>query len=142
MRSTENKEKTFEVEYAHKNDSYTNRKFKKINILIFLICLSMAFVFWCYALYIDDPISQKNITVNFVLVGGDSSEMILPAHKSITVYGERSVLSSISSIKVEVKRSEFKEYNKDTVVVINYPKNIGSETKEITLRLISVNITE
>lgn len=142
MRSTENNTRSFEVEYAQKGEAYTNRKFKKINILIFLVCLSMAFIFWCYALYIDDPIIQKNVTVNFVLVGGDSSEMILPAHKSITVYGEKSVLSGISSIKVEVKRSSFKEYNKDTLVEINYPKNIDSETKSITLKLISVNISE
>ncbi len=126
-----------EVETSEKAPVYTQKRFKKVNFLIFALCLVMAFVFWCYALYLDDPIMEKVVTVNFVLEGGEATDSITPVTRKVTVYGEKSVLSEINTITVKVNRNQFAEYNVDTVITIQYPKNIESVTKQLTLKLIS-----
>ena len=126
-----------EVETSEKTPVYTQKRFKKVNFLIFALCLVMAFVFWCYALYLDDPIMEKVVTVNFVLEGGEATDSITPVTRKVTVYGEKSVLSEINTITVKVNRNQFAEYNVDTVITIQYPKNIESVTKQLTLKLIS-----
>ena len=126
-----------EVETSEKAPVYTQKRFKKVNFLIFALCLVMAFVFWCYALYLDDPIMEKVVTVNFVLEGGEATDSITPVTRKVTVYGEKSVLSEINTITVKINRNQFAEYNVDTVITIQYPKNIESVTKQLTLKLIS-----
>ncbi len=135
MRKNSNDEIMAEVEYVEKSTSYTAKKFKKIDILIFVFCLALAFIFWCYALYVDDPVIQKNVTVNFVLEGGQSNEFILPTSQKIMVYGERSVLENINAVTVKVKRSDFNAYNKDTLITLEFPNNIQSYTKQVKLQL-------
>ncbi|MGM9632517.1 MAG: hypothetical protein ACI3XL_05445 [Eubacteriales bacterium] len=125
---------TAEIEYAERN-SGNPRKIKKIDILIFILCICLAFIFWCYALYVDDPIIEKNITVNFVLEGGESNEFLMPATKKIVVYGEKSVLDNMTTVTVKVKRSDFTEYNTDTLITIEFPNHIRSKTEQVILQL-------
>lgn len=124
-----------EFEYQSDGKSSKGRKFRAIDVLIFIICLFMAFVFWCYALYVDDPVIEKSITVNFVVDGGDSTDILTPASRRIVVYGKRSELNSVSAITVKIKKSEFKGYDTPTTITIQYPKNISSDTKQIVLKL-------
>ncbi len=124
----------FDVENPEKATGYSQKKFKTIDILIFAACLILAFVFWCYALYVDDPIIEKGISVNFELVGGGEGEYIAPEAKRIVVYGPLSKLST-SSITVKVNRSEFNDYNTSVKIKITYPEGIGSDTTQVDLQL-------
>lgn len=124
-----------EVENHNKSDSYTSKRFKKIDVLIFALCLILAFVFWCYAQYVDDPIMKKNVTINFVLVGASDGEVLLKDSIRIPVRGERSVLSNKNSFTITVDRSEFSDYNKETVIQIDFPENVDSDYKEVVLVL-------
>ena len=124
-----------EIEYTNTNESYTPKKFTFLNIFIFVVCLLLAFAFWCFALYAEDPIIEKNITVNFVLVNGNANEYLDIQAKKITVYGERSILENVTSINVKIERSEFEKYDTKTLVDLQYPKMISSKTQEIYLTL-------
>lgn len=123
-----------DVENAEKATGYSQKKFKTVDILIFAACLILAFIFWCYALYVDDPIIEKGISVNFVLVDGADNEYVTPIAKRIVVYGPLSKLST-SSITVKVNRSEFDDYNTATKIKIAYPEGINSNTTHLELQL-------
>lgn len=128
---------TPDVDYSDVPNNYKPKKFKAVDILIFVICLILAFAFWCYATYLDDPIIKKKVTVNFVVDGGNTNETLSPASHTITVYGKRSLLNDLTSLTVKVNRSDFKEYDVSTLVNIKYPNNISSDTKQIKLKLIN-----
>lgn len=124
-----------DVETNHRNEGYSPRRFKKIDILIFAMCLILAFVFWCYALYVNDPIMKKNVTINFVLEGESEGEVLYNDSIRIPVYGERSILANKNTFTIQVDRSEFSEYGEETIVTIDFPENIDSDYKEVVLIL-------
>ena len=57
---------TPDVDYSDVSNNYKPKKFKAVDILIFVVCLILAFAFWCYAIYLDDPIIEKKVTVNLI----------------------------------------------------------------------------
>ena len=128
-----------DVNYDNVNSSNDSPKSKKksknINFLIYLVCLLLAFIFWCYALYIDDPVIQATVTVHFELVNGDSDDFLMTTSKTMTVYAKRSYLENKTHITATVDRSQFKEYNQNTLVKIKFDKLVECETKEVYLKL-------
>ena len=137
MNNELNTPNTTEVNYSEADNEYSPKRFKAIDILIFGVCLVLAFAFWCYAVYLDDPIIEKNITVNFILEGGNANETLSPASYTIQVFGKRSDLKDLTSLTVKVNRSDFKEYDVPTLRNIKYPANISSDIKQIKLKLIN-----
>ncbi len=105
-------------------------------LIIGILCVLIALGFWCYANYLDDPIIQKEITVDFVLVNGDANQDILPDKVNILIYGEKSVLNSITNntITIHVDISEFKNQN-ETNYKIDLPKGFHSHITHQTLIL-------
>lgn len=123
-----------EVENPYKTDS--SRKFKKTDILIFIVCLALAFAVWCYALFADDPVIEKNVLLNLVLEDGAYNESLECDIDSITVYGARSLLSGVSGMDVSVSRSDFAEYGEYITVTVDYPDGVEGEVKQIKVRLV------
>lgn len=105
-------------------------------LLIGILCVLIALGFWCYANYLDDPIIQKEIIVDFVLVNGDANQDILPDKVNILIYGEKSVLNSITNntITIHVDISAFKNQN-EINYKIDFPKGIHSHITHQTLIL-------
>lgn len=126
------------VEFVDKTHEYTHKRFKTRDILIGAFCLIAAFFIWCYANYVDDPIIQKQVTLDFVLVHGESYEDIKPDKMSVWVYGEESVLSSIhnNTITIYVDKSKFNGYDTVLNYEIDYGDNIHSHTKSVELKLV------
>ena len=137
MNSELNTINSSEVNYSESSNEYRPKRFKVIDILIFGVCLVLAFAFWCYAVYLDDPIIEKNITVNFIVEGGNANETLSPASYTIQVFGKRSDIKDLTSLTVKVNRSDFKEYDVPTLINIRYPANVSSDTKQIKLKLIN-----
>lgn len=128
-----------EVEYTTAGEVNAPKKFRILNVFIFIFCLALAFVFWCYALYVEDPIIEKNITVNFILINAESGEYLDTQSKNITVYGEQSILGNVNSINVKIDRKEFAKYDTKTLVNLQYPKKISSKTQQLYLTLHTKN---
>ena len=129
-----------EIDYtANDIDNSTEKskrsKFRFVDILIFLVCLVAAFIFWCYALYVDDPVIEKTIVVNFVLENAQEGDRLNKGSAKITVYGEQSLLTQTRNINVTVDRSQFDVYNQDTTVTFELPENFYCESNEIVLQL-------
>ena len=131
-----NNETENEVEYAEKNNYTVAKRFKKFEIFIFLGCLVLAFMIWCYANYLDDPIIQKEITVYFVLEGGEANEDIETRSSKIVVYGEQSVISDMVAITNYVDRELFGDDKTKINYTIDYPDGVHSHITEIELELI------
>lgn len=125
-----------EVEYAEKNNYSTSAKYKKYELLILLGCLVLAFLVWCYANYLDDPIIQKNVDLVVYLNDGNPGDEIF-YYKKVTVYGEESLISTISEIQIEVDRDKFKDSNSEITVDIDYPTNVHSHQKTVTVKLVN-----
>jgi YbbR domain-containing protein len=135
--TNENNPSVESVEFAEKSEQYTKKGFKKVDILIFITCFLAAFFIWCYANYVNDPIIIKEVTVEFVLVNAPENESINPSKKKISVYGEKSVLNSITNntITIYVDRSEFEGEDKNIKYDFKCPSGIHShvDTFDITL---------
>lgn len=130
--TTEENPKVEKVEFVDN----TQKRFKKADILIFVICIIGAFVIWCYANYIDDPIVVRTVTVEYVLEDGENSEYIWPRRENIEVYGEKSVVDAISNgtITIAIGKSSFK--NSETIdYKIVYPEGIHSHDTNTKLTL-------
>lgn len=127
----ENNADNEQVEVHMKKQSGTGNKF-----VIGMLCVLIAVVFWCYANYLDDPIIQKEITVDFVLVNGDATQDILPDKVNILICGEKSLLNSITNdtITIHVDISAFKNQN-EINYKINFPKGLHSHITHQTLIL-------
>lgn len=123
------------LENNHKSEEFSTRKIKKIDVLVFIACLLIAFSVWCYASYLADPIVRQEISINLVLENGDASEYLTANDKTITVYGEKSVLSGVTSLTVKVDRSVFDSYNSDVVIDIDFPSGIQSHQEQVTVQL-------
>ena len=137
--TTEDSPQVEQVEFVDKADEYTHKKLKRSDILVFVICIIGAFMFWCYVNYLDDPIVKKEVTVDFVLVDGSVNEYIVPNKVKIWIYGEESTINSLNgnTITVYVERSEFEDFNTPIDYVIDYPKDVHSDTKSVEIKMMT-----
>lgn len=124
--------------FTQSNEPATKKKFKKINILVFFLCIVLAFAFWCYALHVNDPVIKKTVAVELVLVGGAEDEALTSSQSIVEVYGVRSALGSVDKITVKVDRGGFSAYDKDRAVTLTLPQNIESKTEQISVRLVKI----
>ena len=124
-----------EVEFVEQNNTNTRKSFRKYELLVFLGCLLFAFIIWCYANYLEDPIIQKEVTVRFVLTNAEDGEVITDSTEQVMIYGERSSLATVSVITVYVERSMFSKYDEPTMIPIEYPEHIHSHVTGIELQL-------
>lgn len=128
---------TIQNEISEKNEEYSTTRFKKTDILIFVACLLLAFICWCYAHYIDDPILEKTVTVNFVLDGGNGTEYLSVQSQRMVVYGIKSDIDDIKIITIHVDRSLFGEYNTETEINIDQSDLYHFSSNTIKLKLLS-----
>lgn len=112
-----------------------SQKFKKIDILIFIACILLAFILWCYASNLADPVVEMDIPVYFVLENGQPDEVLTEPFSKFTFYGKQSDLQEIGVVTIYVDRSQFSEYDVETLIEINYRSNFNSETKTVKLTL-------
>ena len=132
-----------EVEFVEKEIHHPSNKFEKLKIFVFLVCLVFAFVVWCYAHYLDDPIVLLDKDRECVWLDSSSrglqveiTDMDGNVITKLPVYGEKSVLYSVDTIQIELKKSDFE--NSDTKVIdIIFPKDVHSHTTQVVVRLIS-----
>ena len=122
-----------------KNDEYAPKKFKKVDVIIFIVCIVLAFAFWCYAQFLHDPIIEKTILVQFVLVGGEANESITPTFKQMNFFGKQSALEKLEYVTFEVQRSAFTEYNVETEISMSYPDEFHADVDEVFLMLLTNN---
>ena len=127
---------TVETAVNTHQDELVTKKPKNYSALIFIACLLLSFVVWCCAQYVHDPIIQKDMVVNFVLINGETNEAITPQFHMFTFYGLKSELENKSVINIEVDRSLFTSYDTYTTIPISYTDKFHSHTTEIELRLI------
>ena len=118
-----------EVEYVEKDYKQTS-KFKKFELLVFIGCLAFAFLMWCYANYMDNPIIQKEVKLEFEYEG-DGTILSIPS--TIVIYGEESVLSNIQTITVKIDGT-LKKGEKKTIKV-DLPEDVYSHNREIEIFL-------
>lgn len=105
---------------------------KKVKFCLLVIgCLIAGFAVWCYASYVDDPITQKEIVVHFEYDGVGS---LIATPSKIRVYGEESKLSSLYEIKVLIDSDSFENGNKITVEV-DLPDGVYSHDNTIEVEL-------
>ena len=121
---------------VYKSQLYT-RRFRNVDILILIACFLLAFAFWCYAHYINDPIIEKTITINFVLDGAESFEHLEEDSYKFVVYGTQSELSNINEVTIHIDRSNFASYNTETTISIDHPDYYHCLTEQINLKLLS-----
>ena len=122
--------------FGHFWKTYLDKLTDVLAFIIAILCLLFSAVFWCYVNYLDDPIIQKEVTVDFVLVDGDASQDIFPDKVNIVVYGEKSVLNSIpnNTITVHVNIEDF-ENQTEKNYKIDYPEGVHSHTTHKVLVL-------
>ena len=130
-------ETTVTSQNIQKNDEYSNRRFRNVDILILIACFLLAFTFWCYAHYINDPIIEKTITINFVLDGAESFEHLEEDSYKFVVYGTQSELSNINEVTIHIDRSDFTSYNTETTISIDHPDYYHCLTEHVNLILLS-----
>ena len=132
-------ENEVEVEYVE-NINYSNNNFKKYGFLMFLGCLVLSFLVWCFANYLDDPIVKKGVpakfdwdgknNVVFTIIDRETGKEI----KEIDIYGEESVLIYVSFIHVELSESQFSD-GKDTITIkLPLEDGVHSHVNEITIK--------
>lgn len=123
-------------ETVQKNEEYSTKKFKKIDILIFIVCILIAFFCWCYAHYVNDPIVEKELTLNFVLEGGESYEELSQDSITVTIYGISSKIADLNEVDIAINRSLFNSYDADTMITIEHDDDYHCYTTEVSLKLI------
>ena len=114
---------SFENENAVKQEELTQKRFKKIDILILIACLVISFCVWCYAEYVADPIIERDIRVSFIVEGAKEGVHLIDAFDRITVYGKRSQIGSLGSHTIKIHINEFSE--SDTIIY-DYGKQLPS----------------
>lgn len=116
---------------------YSSKKFKKTDILIFIACLLFAFVFWCYALFVDDPVIERQVALYAVLEGGSADEYVVLSEVTVSVYGAESVMNSFGELTVYVDRDAFSATGESVTVEIAYPDGARGELGEVGATLYS-----
>lgn len=117
------------------NENHGKFRLHFVDVLIFVVCLVAAFIFWCYALYVDDPVIEKTVIVNFILENANEGDKLSKSSAKIVVYGEQSLITQTRNINVTIDRAQFDLYNQDTVITFELPDNYHSETNEVVLQL-------
>lgn len=117
------------------NENHGKFRLRFVDVLIFIVCLVAAFIFWCYALYVDDPVIEKTVIVNFILENANEGDKLSKSSAKIVVYGEQSLITQTRNINVTIDRDQFDLYNQDTVITFELPDNYYSETNEVVLQL-------
>ena len=123
-------------EYSAKEES--SKKPKVINVLIFIACILISFAIWCYANYKIDPIVERDLYVEFNLIGGAANEYITPVYHCIKFYGPESSFKNVNdnTISFKVYRSAFNEYGQEITVKLKYDnENYHTHTPEVKLTL-------
>ena len=136
MNIERNNETDNEVEYVDNSTNLITKKSRQRKIIIFVACLLFSFVVWCYANYLDDPIIKKDISID---LHNHIDDVILTAYDEdgnkidkIEIYGEESSLNSISSYRIEIYPSNFKD-GSTYVCEIERGEGIYSHTKTIKI---------
>ena len=129
-----NNSSEYEVEYVEKEESTPVRKYRKFQVLIYLGCLLLAFLVWCYANYLDDPIIQKEVTLVITLDGVHSDKLLRSTHK-IVIYGEKSVISEIDEIRNNVNQNEFVVGSTTITKEIDFPEGVHSHETTVEVKL-------
>ena len=142
MKNQENLYNSQDSVNVNSQDEYAPQKRNTLRVGILIACLILSFAFWCFAHYQNDPMIQKDIVVNFILVNGESNEAITPQFHYFTFYGPQSILADKSVVNIEVDRKMFDEYNVYTTIPISYNSEFHSHTNEVELRLIKTNILQ
>ena len=124
-----------ENESSNTQEEYVPKKSRTVDFLILLACLIAAFIFWCSAHYIADPIIEKEIDVKFVLVNGAENEYIVQDPIRLVFFGKESVLKKLEVIEMKVERSVFVDYDVDTKVSTPKTNDYHTHTKEVMLQL-------
>lgn len=122
-------------------EEYSSKKINKFSVILFIGCIILSAAIWCYANFINDPMMEKEIMVNFVLKNGASHEYLSPAFSAFTFYGEKSVLDNMNVVTIEVDRSLFDSYGDPTSVPIKYADNFHSHISEVILELMTSSNT-
>lgn len=130
-----------EIEYEEKIAQTYSKRYKKMRILVYLVCLLLAFMVWCYAHYLDDPIVQKEVSLIVYLNGGESGEEIIQSQNKILIYGEASALSGVDKIENTINRNKFSEYNSPITIEIDLPDYVHSHKEYVDVTL-KYNFTE
>ena len=123
------------------NEEYAPKKSQTINFLIGIVCLFLAFVFWCGAHYAADPMVELKMPVKFVLVGGAANEELVYEPISLVFYGKESYFESHEVIEIKFERKHFDSYDTDTVFNIEKNDDYHTHTKKVTLKLIETETT-
>ena len=137
MNMNEINDNNLEVSYQEQsNDEYAPKKFKTRDILIFVVCLALAFICWAYAHYIDDPVIEAKIPLNFVLENAENGEYISNvSFENIIVHAEESLIGNITHIDVIVDSNLFDSYGTPVTVTITLPDGVHSHTKEVEVTI-------
>ena len=137
MSMNEINDNNLEVSYQEQsNDEYTPKRFKTRDILIFVVCLALAFICWAYAHYIDNPVIEDKIPINFILENAENGEYISNVSlENIIVHAEESLLSNITHIDVTVDRNLFTSYDTPINITITLPDGVHSHTKEVEVTI-------
>ena len=129
-----------EIEYEQKTGDYSVSRNKKFDWIVLIFCVIVAFFIWAYALNITDPIIEKEVEINYNLVGLERNGIIFE-FDTVLVYGPSSLLESLNTIEVEVNKAEL--YNKNEIDKrIKYPsriKPVDDDKKTVNIRFAENN---
>lgn len=124
------------VEYDEEIKVYVKKKERGNQFIIAIICILVSVLFWCYVNYLEDPIIIKKVTVEFILSENGMYTDVILAKKNVEIYGEESVIGSISitnnTIPIPVEKGKFKD--SETIEFdFKYPEGIHSHFNKIEL---------
>ena len=124
------------VEYDEEIKVYVKKKERGNQFIIAIICILVSVLFWCYVNYLEDPIIIKKVTVEFILSENGMYTDVILAKENVEIYGEESVIGSISitnsTIRIPVEKSRFK-YSETIEFGFKYPEGIHSHFNKIEL---------
>ena len=136
MNIERNNDTEFEVEYVEENVQQNAKKNNKFQLFIFLGCLVLAFLVWCYANYLDDPIVQKEVDLIITLVNPQTGDAVKQSSQTIWIYGEESVLENIHVSTNQVNRNKFSGYDSTVDWDIELPDDVHTHDGDVKLTLV------
>lgn len=136
-----NNETENEVEFVENEDYSPKNRYKKYKMLMLIGCILLAFVVWCYANYLDDPIIKKSVdievsgevisdNIDYVVIDTKSGKEI----NKVEIYGEKSALISVNTIEIILDESQFTDGKTSITVQLPLEDGVHSHTSEITIK--------